>query len=71
MPEGQQSFRESEQSHWKRSGASCCLRWGDSVGLRQCQRCCPPHPPTSHSIRDTAILGTGPRRPPSSCLAAL
>lgn len=26
VPEGQQSFRESEQSHWKRSGASCCLR---------------------------------------------
>lgn len=56
MPEGQQSFRESEQSHWKRSGASCCLRRRDGEGAETVSEVLP-SPATSHRICDTARLG--------------
>lgn len=61
MPEGQQSFRESEQSHWKRSGASCCLKWGgdDSKGeLRRCQV-----PPTAQPPKESVRQPTLDIRP--------
>lgn len=64
MPEGQQSFRESEQSHWKRSGASCCLRRGE-VRVRGAETLAEVLPPaTSHRICDTTHLGHKTARPP-------
>lgn len=62
MPEGQQSFRESEQSHWKRSGASCCLRQGGGMKARGpeivSEVLSPPPPDSvSHRICDTTHLG--------------
>lgn len=59
MPAGQQSFSESEQSHWKRSGASCCLKGWGGVTVRGAEIVPEvlPTSPTSQRICDTTHLG--------------